>query len=307
MIASIFSKSKPINFLIVFLITLSAFILVKMKLANGPINIVYFLKQALIFFICYGSILVFNFIINRNSLTQKNNYAVLLYCLFLATLPQVMLNTHIVFANLFVLLALRRIISLRSQSNVKKKLLDASVWIAIATLFYFWAIIFFALILAALLLYTENKIKNWIIPFVGLAVVFIISIGYSIIVYDDFFEGITFSVSYSFNYDSYNTKQFLIAITILTSFSIWSSIFYIVNIKKKKKRFRPAFFTVFIAAILAFVIGFISSKKDGSEFIFLFAPISIIIANYIETIEEQWFKEIFLLILIALPIVVLIL
>jgi len=307
MIASIFSKSKPINFLIVFLITFSTFILIKIKMGNGQLNTAYFFKQTLVFFICYGSILVLNFIIGRNSLTQKNSYAILLYTLFLVTFPQIMLNSYIVFANFFVLLALRRIISLRSQTNIKKKLFDASFWIAIASLFYFWAILFFVLILASLILYTENKIKNWIIPFVGLAIVFIITISYSIIVYDTFFEAINTSIDFSLNYSSYNNLQFLIAITIFISFGLWSSVFYVINIKKKKKRFKYAFVTIFIALVVACLITFISPKKDGSEFIFMFAPLAIIIANYIETIEDKWFKELFLLVLIALPVLVLVL
>ncbi len=307
MITSFFSKSKPINFLIIFIITLLAFILIKIKYVNDLLNIAFFIKQAFIFFICYSSILILNFIISRNNLTKKSSYAVLLYSLFLATFPQSMLNIQVIFANFFVLLALRRIISLRSQINVKKKLFDASVWIAIAALFYFPTILFFVLVISSLLLYTENKIKNWIIPFVGLATVFVITISYSIVIYNDFFEAIKLPSNFSFNYSAYNTKQYLIAITILMSFGIWSSIFYIVNIKKKKKRFRSAFVIIFIAVLVGFSITIISPKKDGSEFIFLFAPLSIIMANYIETIEEKWFKEIFMLIIIALPVVILVL
>jgi hypothetical protein len=48
-------------------------------------------------------------------------------------------------------------------------------------------------------------------------------------------------------------------------------------------------------------------KKDGSEFLFMFGPLSIIIANYIEIIEEKWFKEVFLAILILVPFILLLL
>ena len=71
MITSIFSKSKPINFLIVFLITLAAFALAKAKLTSDVISLAFILEQAFIFSVCYGSILVLNFIVGKNIEQQQ--------------------------------------------------------------------------------------------------------------------------------------------------------------------------------------------------------------------------------------------
>ena len=51
----------------------------------------------------------------------------------------------------------------------------------------------------------------------------------------------------------------------------------------------------------------IAPKKDGSEFIFLFAPSAIIMANYIESVKENWFKELFLSVLVVVPLILLML
>ena len=307
MITSIFSKSKPINFLIVFFITLLAFIIAKVKLVNEPISTSYVIEQAFVFFICYTSILTLNFIVSKNNLTKKSNYEILLFSLFLASIPQTMLNANIIFANFFVLLALRRLISLRTQISVKKKLFDAAFWIAIASLFYFLAILFFILIFVTLLFYTDNKIKNWIIPFMGLIVVFIIATCYSVVVHDSFFEVFNTLPEISYDFSIYNTIQYIIAVTIILSFGIWSMVFYLKGIKRKRKKFRPSFKTILVAALIAFTIVVISPQKSGSEFLFLFAPLAIIITNYIETITEKWFKEVFLLVLIITPVVLLML
>jgi hypothetical protein len=307
MIASIFSKSKPINFLIVLFITFLAFFFAKIKLTNASFTIAYILKQALIFFACYGSILILNFIVSRNNLSKNGNFEILLYSLFLASIPQVLLNTDIIMSNLCILFALRRIISLRSHTNVKKKLFDAAVWISIASLFYFWALIFFITIPITLLLYTDNQIKNWIIPFVGLVTVFIITASYSLIVHDDVLEVFQFNPELNFNFIAYNTMDYLLAITILFSFGVWSSIFYIRDFKKKRKKFKTSYVVVLVVLVLAFLIIVVSSRKTGSEFLFLFAPLAIVIANYIENIKENWFKELFVIILVALPIAVLML
>jgi len=307
MITSIFSKSKPINFIIVFFITLLAFVLANLKLQNEPIVFSFIIEKTIIFSICYLSILTLNFIVGKNSLTHKSNFEILLYCLFLLMIPQTLLNDRIIVSNFFILLALRRILSLRSQISLKKKLFDSSFWIAIAALFYLWAILFFILIFVILTLYTDNKAKNWIVPFAGLITVFLISTSYSVMVYDDFFEVFNISFKTSFDFSDYNSLKHIIAITILLSFGIWSSIFYLKSLKNKLKKFRPVFKAVFVMMLIAFSIVIIAPSKTGSEFLFLFAPLAIIITNYIEMIQEKWFKELFLIVLIVAPFILLML
>ena len=121
--------------------------------------------------------------------------------------PQTTLDKDILFANFFVLLGLRRVLSLRTPNHTKNKLFDAAFWFGIAALFYFWSILFFVLIFITLLLYTDNRIKNWIIPFVGLITVFVLFTSISIILYDDFFGLFNTSPAVSYNYNNYDTAS----------------------------------------------------------------------------------------------------
>lgn len=307
MIASIFNKSKPINFVIVFFIMLLAFSAVNVKLFLETKATLIFFEKIGWFFACYFTVLLLNFIVNKNSLTNNNHYQILLFGLFFLMLPQTTIDGTIIMSNIFVLLGLWRLLSLRSQTSVKKKLFDTAVWFSIATLCYFWAILFFIVIFITLLLYTDNRIKNWIVPFTGLATIFIISISLSVVLYDDFFKLLTLSIDLSFNYVNYNTPQFLIVLTLLFSYGVWSSIFYVKLVQKKKKAYKPSFKAILVVLIVAFFSVILAPEKDGSEFLFMFAPLSIIIANYIESISEKWFKELFLAILIVTPLVLLML
>ncbi len=188
MITSIFNKSKPINFIIVFLVTILAFLTARAGTVSYPITSAYILKQLVVFSICLITLIVFNFIITKNSLTKKNNYEILLFSFFLLTIVQTTINSNILLSNFFVLLGLRRIISLSSQKSIKNKLFDAALWIALASLFYFWAILFFVVIIISLILYTDNNLKHWIIPFLGVSTVFVIAVSISILIYNDYFE-----------------------------------------------------------------------------------------------------------------------
>ena len=307
MITSFFNKSRPIYFIIVFCIALFAFVLPRINSVNETITLDFVLKQTVLLITIFASILLLNFIVNKNSLTNRNNYEIVLFSLFLLFITQTTSHSNVLLSNFFILLGLRRIVSLRAPKNTKKKLFDAAFWIAIAALFYFWSILFFILIILSLVLYTDNNIRHWIIPFLGVCAVFIISCSVSVVLYDSFFEIINLSPEISYDFSNYNSVQYLVAITVLLSFGIWSSIFYLQNIKKKKKAFRASFKTIILAAIISFVIVIQAPDKNGSEFLFLFAPLAIIIANYIDIVQEKWFKEIFLAVLVITPFLLLLL
>jgi hypothetical protein len=307
MLTSFFNKSKPINFTIVFFITLLAFIIARKQLINDGLFFEFLFKQMSFLLICYISVLLLNFITSKNSLTHRNSFEILLFSLFLLLIPQTTSYGNVLISNFFVLLGLRRLISIRSQKDEKKKLFDAAFWIGIATLFYFWSILFFALIIISLILYGDSRIRNWIIPFIGILVVCIIGVAVSVIWHDDFTKIFNLSSEISYDFSNYNSLKYMVAITLLLSFGIWSSIFYLQNIKTKKKKFRAPFKIIISATFISFLLVIQVSEKNGSEFLFLFAPLSIIIANYIEIIQDKWFKEVFLSILILVPFILLVL
>ena len=307
MITSIFTKSKPINFLVVFSWCLLALFIAINKHSDFNFNTVSAFKFFAVFLCCFLSVLLVDFIVSKNSLSIKGNTEILLFSSFLLTIPQVLTDWEIVLSNFFVLLALRRILSLRTQKEQVKKLFDAGFLIGLASVFYFWSILFFLLIFIALLFYAESEIKKWLIPFLGLTATVIIAVGFSLLYNNDFFTTLNINPIVGYNFTAYNSVQFITVITVLLSFGLWSSLFYLKDLKKKAKTYRPSYKVVFVACIIATIVLIIANKKDGSEFLFLFAPLSIIISNYIETIEEKWFKEVFFLALLVLPFVLLML
>jgi hypothetical protein len=308
MISSFFSKAEPIHFAVISVILLLAFTLAKVFMANISGNFIAILKQLLLFGVVLLSVFVFDFVTSKNNLTKKNSYRILFFTLFMIMVPQTFLNSSILIANLFVLLALRRIISLRSQKEMKKKLFDAAFWISLATLLFFWSSLFYVLIFAALFLFRITDIKNWIIPLIGVLTVAVIvasvliATGYDI---SNYVTSIDYTISLDFT--NLNSGQIIIASTIILSYFVWSLFYYVRNIKNKAKSLKPSYFLILIATLLAAIIIIISPIKTGAEFIFLFAPLSIVLTNYIEVSSEKWFKEVLIWILIITPFVSLVL
>ena len=305
MITSIFSKSKPINFIIVtvFVVLLFAISNYTSLFKDWDGTIKAMIKLLIALFLVF----LLDFIISKNNLSQKNSYAIMTFGLLFGMFPQALKYSDLLFANLFILFALRRLISLHSNINIKKKLFDAGFWIMLATLFYFWSILFFALVLVALIYHSQNNIKNTIIPFIGVATVMVLLCTYNILMFDTYIRPSNFERYASLDFTTYNSANHILKFTVLFTSFVWILIYYFRILPDKNKKLRPSFFLVAWASIIAILIAIIAPVKNGSEYIFLFAPFSIIMANYIEVISERWFKEIFITLLIVTPIISLLL
>jgi hypothetical protein len=252
-------------------------------------------------------IFLLDFIISKNNLTKKNSYAIMTFGLLFAMFPETLKFSDLLFSNLFVLFALRRLISLQTNLHIKKKFFDAGFWIMMATLFYFWSILFFAVVIVALIYHSKNNLKNVIIPFVGVATVILLLVAYNIIVNDVYIKPTNFSRFASIDYSVYNSGEFILKFTVLFTSFVWVLIYFFRTIQDKNKKLKPSLFLIAWSSIIAILIAVIAPVKNGSEFIFLFAPFSIIMANYIEVVSEKWFKEVFISLLIIAPIVSLLL
>jgi len=307
MISSFFSKAKPIHLIIVCLIILVVFLPSKLYALQEPFNFGLLMKQTALFLIVVATVFLLDFFASRNNLTKKNSYKILIFSLFIALLPATILNSKILIANLFILFALRRLISLRSNKEIKKKIFDAAFWISIATLLYFWAILFFVLVILGIILYRVIDIKNWIIPFVGILTVVIIGVSIMVLTGYDFINYFENQINLSFDFSTLNSKRIIVACTVILSYGIWSLLYFIRYLKAKSKKSRPSFVLIIFTILVALLIVAVSPNKNGSEFLFLFGPLSIIITNYLETISEKWFKETLLAGLLATPLILLLL
>jgi hypothetical protein len=305
MITSIFSKSKPINFIIVAVFVVLLFAITNFSLLFNDFNTALstFAKLLITLFLLF----ILDFIISKNNLTQGNSYAIMTFGLLLGMFPKAMTNLDLLLANLFVLLALRRLISLHSKNEIKKKLFDAALWITIATLFYFWSMLFFAVVIVALIYYSQNDIKNTIIPFIGVLTVIVLLLVYNVLVHNVYIRPSNFERYASLDFTPYNSIESIIKFTVLFTSFIWILVYFFRILPGKNKKLKPSYFLVAWASIIAVLAAIIAPAKDGSEFLFLFAPFSIIMANYIEVISEKWFKEVFVALLIITPIITLLL
>lgn len=122
MISNIFGKTKPINFIIIFafllvLYGLTHFVLFDKTYTSEELAVQFFLLAVLL-----SSIFILDFIIKRNKLTAANSFAILYFSLLVAIFPETLVDYKAIVCSFFLLLATRRLISLRSLKEVKLKI-----------------------------------------------------------------------------------------------------------------------------------------------------------------------------------------
>ena len=111
-------------------------------------------------------------------MSKDSAYTALFYFLFLLFFPSVLNNISLLISNFFILLAIRRTVSLHSLKASKEKIFDASIWVFIAALFHFWSILFIVLIFISVLFHVARDYRNWFLPllaFCAVAIIFVLS------------------------------------------------------------------------------------------------------------------------------------
>jgi hypothetical protein len=78
-------------------------------------------KKTILFITIFGCFFIGNFIIKKNGLSKDSAYMILFYLLLLLFFPSVMNNSDLIISNFFIILALRRLISLQSPKSPKEK------------------------------------------------------------------------------------------------------------------------------------------------------------------------------------------
>lgn len=303
MIASLFSKTRPINYVIVGLGLLLPYILYKYIDIVDAVSINLIVKESFIFLIIGVSFFLVNFISLRNSLTKNDNYAILIYLIFILLFPNILSNTTVLISNLFLLLALRRLISLKTLSSPKEKIFDASFWILLSAIFHFWTIVYIVLVFISIIFHSGKDYRNWLIPFISIFCVSILYIFFSLFLNNNFSFDIVQQSQVSFDFTKFENIYQNIALAIYASTALLFFVSQIFDYQNKPLNMQSSYKQVYFAFILASGIYLLSNNKSNDLLIYSFAPLSILGANMFEKMEDNKFKDGFLFLLLVVGIV----
>lgn len=299
MIASLFSKTRPINYALVALMLIICFVLFNFSPKNEVFTLHLLLERSVVFVLLLLSFFLINFISLKNSLTKNDNFAIFLFLIFVLLFPTILKNTKIVLSNVFLMLALRRLISLKTLNSPKEKIFDAAFWIFLSAIFHFWSIIYFVLVFISIIFHTGKDLKNWLLPFVSFFCVWVLYIFTSLILFDNYtFNQAILEVDFNFfNFD--NTYQHM-ALAIFVSIAALFFASQTIDYQNKPLNMQASYKQIYFSFLLAIGIFVFSANKTNDLLIYSFAPLAILGANMFEKLEDTIYKEVSLYLLLAL-------
>ena len=298
MITSVFKKSTPLNFsLVVFLILFFDFVYQIQDLAWSHSAVLVF-KKIGIGLVILASALITNFISKRNELSKDSAYSVLFFLLFLLFFPSLFDDINLVFANFFILLALRRLISLQSQKASKEKIFDASLWIFVAALFHFWCILYLVLVFISIISHVSGDYRNWLLPFIAFFAIAIIFMVYSLVFNSDAISYITNGIETNFSIDYFTNNYQNAALSIYATVAIFFVISMVMTLSSRPMQLHASFKKIIVAFLIGIVIYVISAHKSNDLLVFTIAPLAMMTTSHIEMPQLKLNQELALGVLI---------
>jgi hypothetical protein len=291
MITSIFKKSSPINYTIVVLLLLSVFVLGLFQQQENLGSSQNILVTALNFITITASLFLTNFIVKKNGLTKNSSYSILFFVLLLLFFPSVFNQSKLILANFFILLALRRLISLQTLKAPKEKIFDASLWIFVASLFHFWSILFVFLVYVSIFYHVSRDYRNWLIPFVSLFTTVVIYLLFSLILNHNIEQNITTIGLFDFrmNYFKNNYENLAISMFAVVAFFFFFS--KIIAITNRPLVLQASYKKIVFSFIIGVIIFIVSPNKSSDILLFTFFPLAVMGTNNIEYSKNKINQE----------------
>jgi hypothetical protein len=299
MITSLFKKSTPLNFSLVVILILSVFLVYQMQDLIWTESVLLIIQKVGILFILLGSVFLTNFISTKNGLSKDSSYTIFFYFLFLIFFPSLLDNINLVFANLFILLALRRLLSLQSLKSSKEKIFDASLWIFVAALFHFWSILYLVLVFISIMFHVAGDYRNWILPFIAFFAVGILFALSSILFDISALEYINNSVKTSFEINYFTNNYQNGALSIYATVALFFVISMFATLSNRPMITHASFKKIIASFFIGVFIFLVSSNKSNDLLIFTIAPLAIMATNHIEIPQIKLKQEMVLIVLIA--------
>ena len=304
MLSKYFENTKPITFIIVLIALLIGDGLYQFQILQQPLEV----GAHLLFLSINLTLLLFSLIllhqIDRwNELTEtKNSYSIAFFSILIVLFPTLFDNIKLVGANLLIIIALWRVLTLKTGEGIPQKLLDTSLLIICASLLHPWALVFILNVWTSLLFYGAEKRRYWFIPLLALLVIALLGGAILIILqipfsFDSYYNLVTTDIMRLLQLPSYPIATTIALMSLGLLFLVSIVVYY----------FRSTYHSISSIVVVQFLWVGLLIAFLSKEVIYIFAPIAILFALYIEKIRVWWLKETVLWILLSLPATVLLL
>ena len=311
-------KSNPILLLIFTILTCIGIgvwtLLTKQVSYSGNMPVFYFFfgwaVNVKLFSVSLGLILLlvqafgWNAIINSNTLLRQSSYFPAFFLILLASCRLSLISIYpVLFASLFLTLAMRRLIASYKKDNAISNVFDAGLFIGIGSLFYPPFVVFMLFLWIAVLIMRSLIWREWVVAMVGFVLPFGFAMAYQYLFFVSdisWYSKLILSAENYRTHFSFNWKEWMLML-ILAGLSIASFWLFINKMADNIVKTQKVWALILWFMVFALVSVVILKQRDAQSFMVLAIPFSFIFSNYfLKAKSAIWAELLFLCLLISI-------
>lgn len=262
------------------------------------------LLTALSFLLILCEAVLINHIIEQNEIINTKSFLPASVYIILMSLQPEMFSLHpIVIANLFLLLAIHRLMQTHRKETAFSNVFDAGLYISLATLFFVPSAVFLLILWICLLVIRPFIWREWVISFIGLLLPWIYVVAYyfwkdklDMLEYDALYYTII-APSKSFSALRFSAAEYFQA-AVLFVFLILTAGRLFHDVSSGAVRTRNNLIVMIYFFFLSLVSIFLAPSYSIHYLSFLAIPVSIFFSGYLLFSKKQLIAEIIFLLLI---------
>ncbi|MFX0556015.1 hypothetical protein ACOCEA_04415 [Maribacter sp. CXY002] len=304
MISSIFGKTKPINFIILMGFLFVFYWTVQISLFKIELDTESVILKSLVLSVLLFSVFVVDFIIKRNKITSPNSYGILYFTLLILVFPETLNDNNAIVCSFFLLLAIRRLLSIKSLKNIKVKIFDASLWILMSSIFYNWAILFLILVFVSIYIYDPKNIRNWLVVIAATFCYFVLL--YAVLTLINLTNYLETHYNYTFNNNVLTASYWTSSVKMLlyTIINIFLGSIGFLRLGKSGVGKITTLRLVSLSFVLGLLANLLLLRESNSAILITFFPAVIFITNYLESLKRKNVLEVILMLSVFVPLIV---
>jgi hypothetical protein len=294
MLANFLNKSKPINFIGLMIFFAVCFLTLNfIDFFNNQLNANDLLQKIVVLLVFIFIFFIYNFITSKNNLTYDNSFGFYFFTLLTGCFSSIATYKTLFFTIIY-LLFLRKIYSLQSSKRVLKKLFDAGFWLGILCVFEPKFMLLFLLIYLSAYWHQKITIHTFSVPIIGILTPLFCYFSYlfwqgnQANLLENLFQKFTFKISFL---SEEKETIFMISLLFTTFFAVFfkSRKALLIN-----NTFKKSWSLLLMNFLIVLGLFLFENESKNKEILFLFFPISLILANGIELLQKKIVVNIFL-------------
>ena len=265
------------------------------ELISPSINKVHWISIVIAITIVIGEAFLLNYIVNENEILTKQSFLpALFYILFVSNNKDMLQLYPQLFANLFLLFAINKLLNSYRKDKAYSQVFDAGLLVAISTLFYFPYVFLIPVLGVALVVFRPFIWREWIISIIGVLVpYFFVAVFYF---WNDALGALWYEKMQLYLLHAVPPIKFSQGF-YFTMFIGWGIVLFsfsrlfgsVTSGSQKSKKGFVLLLWVFLLSIPAAIF---TTQLSTRSFSVMAIPVAVFCSNYFLNIKKQWVDEI---------------